>query len=68
MIEDLSSVLLTRSDSLEKAALLLSENSLQIVLVVNEDRKLLGIVIMRYSPRVASWLFNNRFGWKHHGG
>ena len=44
MIEDLSSVLLTRSESLEKAALLLSDNSLQIVLVVDEDRKLLGTV------------------------
>ena len=44
MIEDLSSVLLTRSDSLEKAALLLSENSLQIVLVVDKDEKLLGTV------------------------
>ena len=44
MIEDLSAVLLTRSDSLEKAALLLSENSLQIVLVVDKDEKLLGTV------------------------
>ena len=44
MIEDLSSVLLSRDESLEKAALLLSENSLQIVLIVDEERKLLGTV------------------------
>ena len=44
MIEDLSSVLLPRDESLEKAALLLSENSLQIVLIVDEERKLLGTV------------------------
>lgn len=44
MIEDLTSVFLQKDDSLEKAALLLSQNTLQIVLVVDECTKLLGTV------------------------
>ena len=44
MIDDLTSALLGEMDSLEEAALCLSKNSLQIVLIVDNARKLLGTV------------------------
>ena len=44
MIDDLTSVLLHAADTLEEAAVSLSENSLKIVLIVDNDRKLLGTV------------------------
>ena len=44
MIDDLTSVLLREIDSLEEAALCLSKNTLQIVLIIDDARKLLGTV------------------------
>jgi dTDP-glucose pyrophosphorylase len=44
MIDDLTSALLREMDSLEEAALCLSKNSLQIVLIIDNARKLLGTV------------------------